>query len=328
MLVSVARPAPAAPTAPVHTTAPAKPDTLPVARMSIAQAQLAAARGKILLVDVRPAGQRALGHIQGDAYLPFERISASPVDMPPNRTLVFYCSCPAEEAALDAARILLARGSVKVAALVGGYDGWRAAGGAIQVDETWEEVFHVDRPPSGWGKVPVDTLRCRYARDDSAAGEGHASARVTCRPDTSARGFAGYVQKLDPQGLRGRMVTLSAMVRTADITQAAFLWIGAENAQGRFMRVSRPDQVHRSSARRSGERLRSVGSSRPTSPRCSSECRCQVRVVCGSTMYVSWRRLLTGFRASAQRSRIRTSRSRLRESWTEPVRPARGAPAR
>ena len=242
VVASVAQSAPASPKAKVPAAAPAKPDTLPVARMSIPQAMLAATRGEILLVDVRPAGQRALGHIKGDAYLPFERIAAGPVELPPHRTLVFYCSCPAEEASLDAARILLARGSTQVAALVGGYDGWRAAGGAIQVDETWEEVFHVDAPPAGWGKVPVDTLRCQYSRDDGVAEQGHASARIACKPDTSARGFAGYVQKLDPQGLRGRLVTLTAMVRTADISQAAFLWIGAENAQGRFMRVSRPEQ--------------------------------------------------------------------------------------
>jgi rhodanese-related sulfurtransferase len=222
-----------------------KPDTVPVARVSIPQALLAATRGEILLVDVRPPGQRALGHIRGDAPVPFEQLAAAHGTLPPgfpkDRKLVFYCSCTAEEVALDAARAVIAAGNTRVAVLVGGYDGWRAAQGPIQVDETWEEVFKVDQPPTGWGKVPVDTMRCRYARDDSVAGRGRACARIACRPDTSARGFAGYVQRLDPRGLLGRAVTLSAMVRTADVEHGAFLWVGAEDAQGRFMRVTKPD---------------------------------------------------------------------------------------
>lgn len=224
---------------------PARPDTVPVARLNAPQAMLAATRGEILLVDVRPPGQRALGHIRGDAPMPFEQLAAAhgmlPQGFPKDRKLVFYCSCTAEEVALDAARAAIAAGNTRVAVLVGGYDGWREGHGPIQVDETWEEVFRVDQPPTGWGKVPVDTMRCRYALDDSVAGRGRASARIACRPDTSARGFAGYVQRLDPHGLLGRSVTLSAMVRTADVEHGAFLWIGAEDEQGRFMRVTKPD---------------------------------------------------------------------------------------
>jgi rhodanese-related sulfurtransferase len=238
------RAAPATGKATTHAAA-AKPDTLPVARLDVPQALLAATRGEILLVDVRPPGQRALGHIRGDAPLPLEQLEAAhgvlPSMFPKERKLVFYCSCVAEEAALDAARVVMAAGNTRVAVLVGGYDGWRAAHGAIQVDETWEEVFKVDQPPTGWGKVPVDTLRCRYALDDSVAGRGRASARIACVADTSARGFAGYVQRIDPRGLLGRSVTLSAMVRTVAVEHGAFLWIGAEDAQGRFMRVTKPD---------------------------------------------------------------------------------------
>lgn len=238
----------AAPVTGEHPAQPtaAKPDTLPVARLNVPQAMLAVTRGEILLVDVRPPGQRALGHIRGDAPLPFDQLEAAhgalPAMFPRDRKLVFYCSCTAEEVALDAARAVIASGNTRVAVLVGGYDGWREGHGPIQVDETWEEVFKVDQPPAGWGKVPVDTMRCGYARDDSVAGRGRASARIACRPDTSARGFAGYVQRIDPRGLLGRAVTLSAMVRTVAVEHGAFLWIGAEDAQGRFMRVTKPDE--------------------------------------------------------------------------------------
>jgi rhodanese-related sulfurtransferase len=226
---------------PAH-AAPAKPDTVPVARMGVPQAMLAATRGEILLVDVRPAGQRALGHIKGDLHVPLDRIATSAAALPAGKRLVFYCSCGAEELALDAARLLLQSRDLPVAALVGGYDAWRAAGGDIQVDATWEEIFHVEQPPVGWGKTPVDTLRCRYSLDGKTAAQGAASACITCRPDTSSRGFAGFTQRMDARAFRGRHVELSAMVRTEDVVPpGAFLWIGAEDSQGRILTMTRPD---------------------------------------------------------------------------------------
>jgi len=216
-------------------------DTLPVARMNVPQAILAASRGEVLLVDVRPAGQRSLGHIRDDVHAPFDRMAAGQAELPKGKRLLFYCSCHAEEVALDAARLLQKSGNANVAVLVGGYDDWRQAGGPTQVDATWEEIFKLDEPPAGWGKTPVDPKRCRYEVDRSGAARGAASARITCVRDTSARGFAGYTQKLDPAALRGRKVTLSAMVRTQDADPGAFLWIGAEDAQGRVMGMTRPD---------------------------------------------------------------------------------------
>lgn len=219
----------------------AQPDTLPVSRVNVPQAILAASRGEVLLVDVRPAGQRSLGHIRDDVHVPFDRMAAGQVLLPKDRRLVFYCSCHAEEVALDAARLVLKQGNANVAVLVGGYDEWRQAGGPTQVDATWEEIFKLDEPPAGWGKTPVDPERCRYEVDHAVAARGAASARITCVRDTTARGFAGYTQKLDPAALRGRKVTLSAMLRTQDAAPGAFLWIGAEDAQGRVMGMTRPD---------------------------------------------------------------------------------------
>jgi hypothetical protein len=124
--------------------------------------------------------------------------------------------------------------------LVGGYDGWHAVGGPTVVDAPWEKIFRVDDPPSGWGKTPIDTGRCRYTVDTTEASQGHASARIVCVPDTTARGFAGYAQRLDEPRLRGRSVTLSAMVRTQEVARGAYLWIGAENPQGRIQTLTPP----------------------------------------------------------------------------------------
>lgn len=221
---------------------PAPPDTAPVARMNIPQAMLALARGEIVPIDVRGAGHRALGHIKGDVHLPIEAVAGRLSEFSGKKKLVFYCSCHAEELALDVARMFIRSGNTSVAVLVGGYDRWREAGGPIQVDATWEDVFRVDAPPTGWGKTPVDTLRCRYSRDDSVASRGRSSARIVCLPDSAARGFAGYTQRLDAGGLRGRPVTLTAMVRSEGVERGAFLWIAAEDSAGRVMMVTKPEQ--------------------------------------------------------------------------------------
>lgn len=234
-------PASASPKSPAA-AAPAPKDTAAVARVSIAQAIGAAPGGSMVIVDVRPPGQRSLGHIRGDIYVPLDQLEGAQPKLPRDKQLVLYCSCPAEEEALEGARILLKAGTARVAALVGGYDAWRAAGGPIQVDAPWEEIFKIDTPPAEWGKTPIDSVRCQYAVDDSESARGKASARITCRPDTTARGFAGYVQRIDARAVLGRTVTLTAMVRSQNLERGAFLWIGVEDAQGRFMRVTKPEQ--------------------------------------------------------------------------------------
>jgi rhodanese-related sulfurtransferase len=227
--------------APVPATAAR--DTAPVARMSVPRALPAATRGEVVLVDVRAPGQRALGHIRGDIHVPLEQLPARTAELPKDRTLVFYCSCPAEELALDAARAMIAAGGARVAALVGGFDAWRAGGGPVVVDAPWEVVFRVDDPPGGWGKTPVDSARCRYARDDSVAFQGSASGRITCLPGPAppGRGFAGFTQRVPAGALPGRRVTLSAELKSEGVERPAFLWIAAEDADGRMIPLAPPD---------------------------------------------------------------------------------------
>jgi len=221
---------------------PSDPDMATVARMDAAQAILSSRLGEIVLVDVRLPAQRALGHIKGDIGIPLDQLAARRAQLPPNKRIVFYCSCHAEELALDAAGVMIQAGNSSVAVLVGGYDAWRAAGGPTEVDATWEETFRVMAPPSGWGKTPIDSTRCRYSKDGKVAAKGSASGHITCRADSAARGFAGFTQKLDAKSLQGRAVTLSAMVRSQDVGRAAFLLIGAEDAAGRMIAVYRSDK--------------------------------------------------------------------------------------
>jgi hypothetical protein len=48
---------------------------------------------------------------------------------------------PAEESALEAARLVLRSNKAPRRRTGGGYDAWRAANGPIQVDAGWEQVF-------------------------------------------------------------------------------------------------------------------------------------------------------------------------------------------
>jgi rhodanese-related sulfurtransferase len=217
-----------------------------IARMSASQSVLAAGRGEVLFVDVRLPGQRGLGHIRGDVHVPVDQVAARAAELRGNRRLVFYCSCPAEDLALEAARALLQAGPADVAVLVGGFDAWREAGGGVVVPSTWEEIFHITEPPSGWGKTPVDSTRCRYARDRRVAAQGDASACVSCRADSVTRGLAGFSQRLDARPLFGRTVKLTAIVRSEDVRQAAYLWVGVEDPEGRMIAWvrSQDDPIH------------------------------------------------------------------------------------
>jgi rhodanese-related sulfurtransferase len=219
----------------------AAPDTTSVQRLSVPQALEQLKLGKIVLVDVRPVPQRTLGHVQGDLSMPFDAPATSAV-LPVGVRPVFYCSCPAEELALEVARRTQRSGRKDVAVLVGGYDAWRAAGAPIAIEATWEETFHVNDSPSEWGKTPIDTSRCHYARDAAVAYRGASSGRVTCTGDSTARGLSGFVQRVSAEGFAGRTLTMSAMVRSKDVVVASFLWIGAEDSNGRVISMTRADR--------------------------------------------------------------------------------------
>jgi rhodanese-related sulfurtransferase len=218
------------------------PNPADIARMSAQQAIAASQKGEIVLVDVRSTAQRSLGHIQGDIGVPVEDLPQKMEGLKGSpKKLVFYCSCPAEELALDAAGIMIRGGDTNVAVLVGGYDGWKAAGGPVVVDATWEQTFRVSTSPVGWGKTPIDSTRCRYFRDTKVAEDAKASGCIACRPDSAARGFAGFIQKIDAKGLTGRRIEMSAMVRSENVGRLAFLLIGAEDAQGHTIGLARGD---------------------------------------------------------------------------------------
>jgi membrane protein DedA with SNARE-associated domain/rhodanese-related sulfurtransferase len=84
------------------------------------------------LVDVGSRlAHQARPHIPGARMLDLDAISRAD-DFPTDRDIIVYCACPNEESAKRAAQILLRKGLTRVRPLVGGIDGWIAAGHAVE----------------------------------------------------------------------------------------------------------------------------------------------------------------------------------------------------
>jgi len=219
-------------------------DTVAIARIDGTHARLAVASGRAVLVDVRYPDQRALGHAARDLAVPYDQIAAHAGELPAGKQLIFYCSCSHEEEALAAARAMPDPHDPRLAVLVGGFDAWRRAGGAMAEEASWEGVFRVADPPVGWGKTPTEHGRCRYARDSTVAASGRWSGCVTCGPpDSSSRSLPGFSQRIDVGALRGRIVTLEARVRTEGVTGAALIWLGLEDHRARLISYARSDSI-------------------------------------------------------------------------------------
>ena len=67
--------------------------------------------------------QFVASHIPGSLHIPVARIEGEIPYLPKGKTIVTYCTCPAEESSGDAAMILMGAG-VPAKALQGGMDAW------------------------------------------------------------------------------------------------------------------------------------------------------------------------------------------------------------
>ena len=70
-------------------------------------------------------------HIPGAKLLDLDSVSRL-ADWPTDRDIVIYCACPNEESAKRAAQILLSKGFKRARPLIGGIDGWIAAGHPVE----------------------------------------------------------------------------------------------------------------------------------------------------------------------------------------------------
>lgn len=103
-----------------------------VNRISLAEAKTAFEAGKAVIIDVRGEPSFKAGHIKGAQLIDLKDIAARSEELPKDKTIILYCSCPSEQSSIAAANALKAKGVENTTALVGGYNGWKEAGYPVE----------------------------------------------------------------------------------------------------------------------------------------------------------------------------------------------------
>jgi rhodanese-related sulfurtransferase len=104
---------------------------LRMARISVDELHRRMDAGEMpLIVDVRSNTARALEprHIPGALHLPLQGFEAHIEELPRDREIILYCSCPNEASAAQVAKLLMNSGFMRVRPLLGGLDAWIEAG--------------------------------------------------------------------------------------------------------------------------------------------------------------------------------------------------------
>jgi rhodanese-related sulfurtransferase len=107
-----------------------------MARISVAELyQLMEAGAAPLIVDVRSATAHALDPrtIPGALRIPLSDVDEHLEQLPRDRDIVLYCTCPNEASAAQVAKLLMTHGFKRVRPLHGGLDAWIAAGHSAEL---------------------------------------------------------------------------------------------------------------------------------------------------------------------------------------------------
>ena len=107
---------------------------LRMARISVADLYaLIEAGAAPTVVDVRSFTARQLEPrwIPGALHVPLQDVASHLKDLPRDREIILYCTCPSEATAASVAKILMNHGFKRVRPLYGGLDAWVAAGYAV-----------------------------------------------------------------------------------------------------------------------------------------------------------------------------------------------------
>jgi membrane protein DedA with SNARE-associated domain/rhodanese-related sulfurtransferase len=97
-----------------------------------------------VIVDVRSATAIQLDPrcIPGSLHIPLTDVQQHLRDLPRDRDIISYCTCPNEASAAQVARILMENGFKKVRPLHGGLDAWVAAGYTVETMPVGNAVPH------------------------------------------------------------------------------------------------------------------------------------------------------------------------------------------
>ncbi len=104
---------------------------LRMARISVSELYTLIQNGsQPLIIDVRSATARSLEPqwIPGALAISLSDVDAHLKDLPKDRDIILYCTCPSEASAARVAKMLMNRGFKRVRPLQGGLEAWVAAG--------------------------------------------------------------------------------------------------------------------------------------------------------------------------------------------------------
>jgi membrane protein DedA with SNARE-associated domain/rhodanese-related sulfurtransferase len=107
---------------------------LRMARISVAELHALIQGGEApLIIDVRSPTARALEPhwIPGALHISLPDVDVRLKDLPRDRDIILYCTCPSEASAARVAKILMNHGLKRVRPLHGGLDAWVAAGHSV-----------------------------------------------------------------------------------------------------------------------------------------------------------------------------------------------------
>jgi len=113
---------------------PSTSDTDPsrARRISFQEAAKLVKAGKAIYVDVRSRQTYDGGHIPGAISIPGSQLLNRITELPPGKTAITYCACVEEHTAAVAVLNLKGHGFTNAAALIGGWNAWKAAGLPIE----------------------------------------------------------------------------------------------------------------------------------------------------------------------------------------------------
>ena len=101
-----------------------------------------------VIVDVRSPTARALEprRIPGALHVPLHAVDHHVKDLPRDREIILYCTCPNEASAAQVAKILMNSGFAKVRPLHGGLDAWIEAGYEVEDLPAADAIVVVSAP--------------------------------------------------------------------------------------------------------------------------------------------------------------------------------------
>jgi membrane protein DedA with SNARE-associated domain/rhodanese-related sulfurtransferase len=108
---------------------------LRMARISVADLyELIQGGAAPVILDVRSITARELEPrwIPGALHVPLQDVAKQLKELPRDREIILYCTCPSEASAARVARILINHGFKRVRPLHGGLDAWVAAGYSVE----------------------------------------------------------------------------------------------------------------------------------------------------------------------------------------------------